>query len=471
MTLDECPQMWINSWQSSIALTNCLLTGVASMGDPTYVTNHVVSLSTNLNVFQTVGAGSYYLATNSPYRNAGTTNIDPTLLASLKTRTTYPPLLLTNQTVAINTTLNPQVQRDTDTPDLGYHYDPIDYLVDKYAITNATLTVASGAAIASYNETGIQLQDGSSIVSIGSPLYPNWFVRYSSVQEQSVLLGGTNVASGLTVGVSHNGNVAPTGQYCFSKFACPANGGYLFYDNGMSAYNNLLIQNCELWSGPVDFSGNTNSGTFLQNNLLVRVSFSANNWAPTSLTLSNNLIFGTTVFFWNQTATNTWQAINNAFDSSTITLSPFVPLFGYLNNSYNAYLNCSGQLNPTNATEIYSGSGLAYQAGPLGTFYQPTNSPLIKMGSTTADQVGLYHFTVTTNEVVEGTNTVSIGYHYVATDTNGIPLDTNGDGTPDYLEDANGNGLVDSGEIGWNITGDLGLQVIITRPRNGSILP
>jgi len=49
--------------------------------------------------------------------------------------------------------------------------------------------------------------------------------------------------------------------------------------------------------------------------------------------------------------------------------------------------------------------------------------------------------------------------------------DTNGDGIPDYLEDANGNGLVDSGEIGWNIVGDLGLNVIIDRPRNGSTLP
>jgi hypothetical protein len=72
---------------------------------------------------------------------------------------------------------------------------------------------------------------------------------------------------------------------------------------------------------------------------------------------------------------------------------------------------------------------------------------------------------------VEGDSIVDIGYHYVATDTNGIPLDSNSDGIPDYLEDANGNGLVDSGEIGWNIVGDLNLQVLITRPRNGSILP
>jgi len=83
--------------------------------------------------------------------------------------------------------------------------------------------------------------------------------------------------------------------------------------------------------------------------------------------------------------------------------------------------------------------------------------------------LGLYHYTVQTNEVVEGTNTVSIGFHYVATDAYGNPLDSNGDGIPDYLEDANGNGIYDTGDLGdWQ---NLNLHVIITRPRNGSTLP
>jgi hypothetical protein len=65
---------------------------------------------------------------------------------------------------------------------------------------------------------------------------------------------------------------------------------------------------------------------------------------------------------------------------------------------------------------------------------------------------------------------VDIGYHYVAVDTNGIPLDSNGDGIPDYLQDANGNGVYDFGDLGdWQNT--LYLKVLITRPRNSSILP
>jgi hypothetical protein len=72
--------------------------------------------------------------------------------------------------------------------------------------------------------------------------------------------------------------------------------------------------------------------------------------------------------------------------------------------------------------------------------------------------------------VVEGTNTVSIGYHYVAVDANGNPLNSNGDGIPDYLQDANGNGVYDFGDLGvWQ--NSLYLKVLITRPRNNSIIP
>jgi hypothetical protein len=66
-----------------------------------------------------------------------------------------------------------------------------------------------------------------------------------------------------------------------------------------------------------------------------------------------------------------------------------------LTNGYNAYLHCSGLLYPTNANDIVSTNGLNYQSGTLGDYYQTNSSPLINMGSTTANQVGLYHYTVT----------------------------------------------------------------------------
>jgi hypothetical protein len=61
---------------------------------------------------------------------------------------------------------------------------------------------------------------------------------------------------------------------------------------------------------------------------------------------------------------------------------------------------------------------------------------------------------------------VDIGLHYVAVNSSGEPIDTDGDGLPDYFEDANGNGSADSGETDWQsynslngLTGTPGLQV------------
>jgi hypothetical protein len=212
-------------------------------------------------------------------------------------------------------------------------------------------------------------------------------------------------------------------------------------------------------------SGPTNTASVtLKNNLFWRSSlFASNTSAQASLFLTNNLFWGVSSVTLSQPSNGLWSAFNNDFDSCSITNST-------LTNGYNAYLNCAGRLYLTNANDIVSSNSLAYQSSWFGNYYQPTNSPLIHAGSTSATNVSLYHYTVTTNQVVEGTNTVSIGYHYVAVDANGNPLDSNGDGIPDYLQDANGNGVYDFGDLGvWQ--NSLYLKVLITRPRNNSIIP
>jgi len=70
-----------------------------------------------------------------------------------------------------------------------------------------------------------------------------------------------------------------------------------------------------------------------------------------------------------------------------------------------------------------------------------------------ADRAGLYHYTTATNlvgglEVSEGNTITDVGLHYVAVDYNGYLLDSDGDGTPNYLDsDADGDGLPDSWEF------------------------
>jgi hypothetical protein len=459
LSLENCILANIGSLTNSNSFASATFTGTNNgfYGCPEFGVNPVTN---TFYPFQRVEGGYLYLTNGCAFFNAGTTNIDPVLLAALGTKTVYPPIPLIAQTISNNTTLGPQAQRDTGMPTLGYHYDPIDYLVNSVWVNNSVLTVTNGAAIGCAN--GISLKDGSSIISIGSPNNPNWFFSYSSVQEYPLF--GTG---GQTVNAAALGAVGPTGVFCFSKFAAPVNGGYVFNDTLSSAYSSLLVQNCEMWGGLSYFGGGSNTVTTLFNNLFNGSYFDAYAGVSNSLSLSNNLIFGTTVFLENTYSVNwNWLAFNNTFDSCSIHYLPYNNTGHLTADGYNAYLNCTGfygfmgELWPTNSSEIVTNAGLAYQTGPFGTFYQPTNSPLIHMGSTNANLVGLYHYTVTTNitwnalageysEVPEGTNIVSIGYHYVATDTNGNPLSTPNDGIPDYVADANGNGIVDPGEISW----------------------
>jgi len=176
------------------------------------------------------------------------------------------------------------------------------------------------------------------------------------------------------------------------------------------------------------------------------------------------------------TQTPSWTIQDGAFDhTATLFYDGQNANPAYTFFDYNAFLTNQARLETNGANDVVV-TNFAWEVGPLGNYYQPSNSPLINVGGRTANLVGLYHYTVTTNlvsglEVKETNSVIDIGYHFVAVDSHGVPIDTNGDGIPDYLEDANGNGTVDSGEIGWNIIGDLGLKVIITRPKSNSVLP
>ncbi|HMO99730.1 MAG TPA: hypothetical protein PKE26_11520 [Kiritimatiellia bacterium] len=77
-----------------------------------------------------------------------------------------------------------------------------------------------------------------------------------------------------------------------------------------------------------------------------------------------------------------------------------------------------------------------FRTGPHGTYYLDQSSPLINAGSQAAHlEPELYHFTTATNHLKETNSVVDIGFHY------GTPIDTDGDGLYDYVEDGNGDGL------------------------------
>jgi hypothetical protein len=401
----------------------------------------------DMGVFQTVGPGSHYLAANSTNRNTGTPNINADLAADLRQRTTYPPLVLSNQPVTIDTTFLPQAQRDTDQQDRGYHYAPIDYAVNVLTVSNATLTLGEGCVLATYGNCGIWLADQSRLVSQGSPLRRNHVCRYNAVQEGVSNWGNGSVSANCAIN-PYNWSGSPSLSLRFTDFEGLASGGGHFYsldDEGSGVgwiVTNLTAWGCSFHAGAVTLGGKATSTFCLSNNIFERVPFTL--YSVSSLWCQNNLFRTNYCQLWNA-GSNEWAFHDNVFENCV--LDPYGPM----TNSHNGYIGMSSRLEPTNGTEVIY-SSVDWQEAPLGWFDLLPTYPLIDSGSrTNSGQVGLYQYTCKANQAKDGYTRLDLGHHYVALDAYGQPFDYDSDGLPDYLEDLNGNGAFDAGtaETSW----------------------
>ena len=382
----------------SLHLTNSILISCTNLGSSYNGTSNYINQS-DAGIFQTVGAGAHYLATNCPsdIRGAGSTNIDPVLLADLQTKTTYPPLVYSNITLSTNLTLTPQAPRDPcfPGPDLGYHYDPIDHAVGGVIMTNATLTISPGTVIATFGG-GLGIGSAGRLVCEGLATDLNRIVGINTVQEGS---------SGWP----------PPGD-SLSDYCCSQDGTFDFRFTdwslvGPAGAAHVNLQN----SGPVNFRDCQFHGgvlfcfgpTFnLTNCLFDRVL--AELW-PTDgnvPVLRNNLFYGGTLDLL-PFATGYAVVADNLFDRTSIV--NYYPTCTY--SGCNGYVTNYQRLQPANASDVILTNPPVYQTGPLGTFYQPANSPLINAGSESADAAGLTGYTILTNQTPDA-NKVEIGYHY-----------------------------------------------------------
>jgi hypothetical protein len=453
---------WLNNnIGPSLYLTNCILAGVTNLGS-TAVTNAVARVNPD-GVFQSVGAGYHYLASGSPYRDyaGASTNINATLAKELKSLTTYPPIVLTND-FTVNTTLSPQAQRDTGTLDLGWHYDPLDYCWSGLNLTNATLTLTNGVAVGIYGIKGTTLRTSTcKFLSEGTPVNLNRLVRYQSAQEQPLVWGTTGSDMYLLELVASS---PPEARFQFTDIAFLANTmsrRQIVYGQGTYAVSPFALSHCQVRGAYVQFGnsvGSYNNYVYWTNNLLEGCElrwFRADQYLPTTVNLYNNLFYKGTNSFTTTAAGASWTVKDNLFDCDGLT-NGWYGSAGRGFNGYRSGLTSLGGTNDVVNLVISYQAGLATNwYGVLGTFYYPTNggasslTNLFNAGSRNATNAGLYHFTTTTNQVKEAGSVVDIGWHYVAADANGNPLDYDGDGIPDYLEDRNGNGSADSGETGW----------------------
>jgi len=439
----------VDNFPATVALTNCFITRQSfGSGMATLLTNHTVCLpSPGAPVYQTFDGGAYYLTNGSPYRNAGTTNISPALLSMLEAKTTYPPVSYSNWD---NLQLGPQAQRDVDTPDLGYHYNPLDYVMNGENL-DAGLRFQPGTVVGGT----IYLNDlNSSVRFNGTVTQPCWFVTADTVQENGGF-AGANLNT--TVNAIDCGGVGAN----FTKFSTLADEGTVFFSDPEDIYPGYSASNCEFYGGNIG-GGGVNSEYNIRNCLFWRTDVGedyGDYWVFTDCT------------FWNGTFAIEGNAtvMNSAFDRTTMSLD-----LGSLSLTadYNSFLTNADWLPVTGGHDITNLLSYSWQSSWFGAFYLPLGSSLVDHGSTTADQVGLYHFTTQTNQLKETNSVVDIGYHYVATDAYGNPIDTNGNGIPDYIEDGNGNGIFDAGDgADWlgsplgTVTFPNGMNIFIFEPK------
>lgn len=472
---------------ATVSLTNSIV--VAPSLNPPYQSGGSTGITAATNfiyyasslpggLFQTVGAGNYYLADNSPYRNAGTTNISPALFAELQQKTTYPPIVFnggTGGTIYTNATaLYPQAQRESgDAPDYGYHYDPIDFAFGEMIVTNSTLTVMPGTVISALitngGLNGLIMSAGGQLLCQGTPVSLCRIINFDTVQEQASTnwVSPSSGEGGLLEPNLTGSSPASVIEFRFTDFSVLSQDPFIFFEDCVCGnIGTINCQDCQFHGGIIYLNRPTMS---LTNCLLERVYAQLHSSDGNLPVIRNNLFYGGT-FDFSPSVTNA-TVKDNVFGQTSIPTS--LAGYGY-NGGFNAFLTNSDRLLPTNSTDLVL-TNIPFQTGPLGYYYYPTNSPLTALingdTSTNAAQVGLYHYTTTTNQVKETNSPLDIGYHYVALGSDGLPMDTTGCGTPDYLRDANGNGLVDSGELNWTNAADLGLNVIITRPANNSVIP
>lgn len=399
---------------TTVFLTNGVLAAVTTAGS--YTANSVSTFSTTAAAFQEFGAGRSYLLADSAARDTGTLGIHPVLRQELRTLTTDPPVLL-SASFSTDTVLHPTARRDTDQPDRGYHYPPIDYVLSGLNLTNATLVLTNGVAVGVYGPKGIVLRAGSRLASGGSPGIPNRLFRFNTVQEVSTNWGSASSSTFAMLEIQSS--TPPPIDFRFTEFSHLAvttnqtTSRSLISASGLPITLSLRDSHARGIYLGVGYATTTNHITSLLNNVFERsyLGFSElSDSNPSTLNVYNNLFARGTVTFSNPESSSTWTIRDNFFESDVATVS------GYTTATHNAFRSGLSAFGSSNRTGIVPD----FVPGPLGRFYYPNTGAstsltnLVNTGSRNATNAGLYHFTVRPDQLKETNTVVDIGFHYPA---------------------------------------------------------
>lgn len=458
-TVNQCAQLasvYGTYSQGYINLTNCVLANVSSWGsynqlNANYNGHYNTPSLSQANDFPAtdspfetpVGAGSHYLAGASGFRDVGTRLINSELALALKSKTTDSPDVI-SANITSGTPLYPSATRDTDVPDLGYHYEPLDWGVGGKTVS-ANLWLTDGVVLGVYGASpGLTLLTGGSLTSQGTAARPNWIVRYNTVQEQAVSAwsasGGTSVVGGGS-GISAQ----------FTHWSLPANNGRHFYVWKKTV--SFAFRDCEFSGGAIYHYGD-GSGS-LVNCLWNRVSFYLENWKSSpSHDIYNNLFRGSS-FYVGDGDGGTTTIKDSFFDDTAISQ------FGNIVHDYNGYITGQNRLLPSPAPHDVVVSSMAYTPGPRGNFYQ-AQTDLVDAGSRSAADAGLSGYTTLAN-LESDMDGVDIGFHYYIGD---VPTADPSGPWPTCRNQA-----VDITLTGSDPEGELLRYIVLSGPSHGTLSP
>lgn len=454
LTIDTAQRLFLlNTNNSYLYLTNSLTCNITNDNGAHVISNSVQYVDSSQ--FTKIGGGYHYLPWSSSLRDSGTTNISSEMRALLNKMTTYPPTALTND-FDVDTVLSPFAMRDTDLPDLGYHYPPVDYIWGDLTVTNATLLLTNGVSVALHGQLGTLLVDNSRFISSGYAERMNTFSRYENFQELPTADLSLPDASSLSLIYVMAPNSDPDIQFQFTRGGFPANVEarrlFLVTASDDDALGTFELKDSQFIHSEFYFQTTSSPPSMevkIANNLfeystLIFVQDNAG-YSPFPISYSNNL-FRNGNFYVLYGSTNTsWSFIDNLFDSAITFTNGFA--LSAQNNAYFSTTGLGGSNNKVIAT-------LDFTSGPLGSYYYPTSGTnlytLVNAGSRGADAAGLYHYTTLIDQTKETNSVVDIGFHYVAADDSNAPVDSDADGIHDYLEDRNGDGAKQSIETDWN---------------------
>jgi hypothetical protein len=433
--------------------------------------------------------GRYYPRDGSPFLEAGTPDITPTLKADLTQMTCIVPQLLTDD-ITSSQTLSPVIPRTPAAPSsypLGYQYPLVDYIVHGATVNNCTLNIDQGTILAFTSpanaypiyEWALRLNPGGRLNVYGVPTNRVVFTRLEGIHENPTpgyqQIGGPLITfKGVFLPTGTMITPLPEAHIHYADFPALAGNavhlGPIF--EGNSTYDcvlNLELDGCLFQAGDLlyESGGPQNRTLTFRNNIFERSTIEVMNRQQPSdrgfeetFTAINNLFYDSDI--WLSDISNpsiAWTFTDDLFDNSTFHGQNKVAV-----NHNNGYVNMApNHLSPTTQTGSNPDlASLAYQSGPLGHFYLPNATPIVGAGSRSPGAAGLFHFTTRVDNEKEGglPGQVNIGPAYLALDNTGGPVDQDGDQVPDFLEDRNGDGLSQDTESSWTTANDSILDLL-----------